>query len=625
MSVRIEKLRYPSPSEVTSTPTMSTIRLALDAGRTGRTGGDVGVLAGVRDPELLRDALLTAIDLRDSDLRYRGRDRTAYLAFLMKKGKKASAAIWEAQKAFLDAQYGDERELPRGLDPLLTVDPDEVSLEVFSRDESAYARLVLSSELLEVRNAALGTAPCDLSPAVVERIQRIRTYQPLDLELGTRLAPGPDGAGPLVRDVELPDEWLRGFLQVQSAAVLPAVTADLRAVDLYNLLYTLRVRKAKKAPRALRFELVPGARPRIVLEPWETTIECHGAPYAGTSPRVVRTYGRQRLLALARALPHVRGVRVHLLGPGLPAFWVLDLGGARLSVALTSWSESKWAGAASFDALMPGANDAGDAARAVAFLDERGPSSLGAVAGALGLDSEGARRALQRGCLRGQVLYDADRQVYRCRALLPEPVDDGAIRYGSPREALAHRLLGDPAGGAEAMGEVRVTKLHIVVGEGQQVEGDVFDRQVQRSFNPRFSLDLEGQVSDAWCNCATYLRSKLREGPCEHMIALYVHSKRQAAEAERSRTTPEGRKLVRAETRTLHQRRPDGGQTAYRVSLDDRTVRIAVQSGSAGQPLAAPRYVRTVYDADSEAREAYFARLDLLAAQGFVDTDAAGV
>jgi hypothetical protein len=173
------------------------------------------------------------------------------------------------------------------------------------------------------------------------------------------------------------------------------------------------------------------------------------------------------------------------------------------------------------------------------------------------------------------------------------------------------------------MGEVRVTKLHVVVGEGQQVEGEVVDRQLQRPFSPRFTLDLEGQVTDAWCNCPTYLRSKLREGPCEHMIALFVRSRRDAAEAERLRETPEGRMLVRAETRLLTRREGDGSRTEYRVSLDDRVVRFTVQAAPAGRPLGDPRHVRTWHDTDLEAREAYFARLDRLAAEGFIDTGAA--
>ncbi|MEQ1502247.1 MAG: SWIM zinc finger family protein [Myxococcota bacterium] len=614
MSSRVVTLRYPTPSEVESTPKASRLRLSLDV-PLGAGGSTIGFSGRVANAELFRDALLTAIDLRNSDLRYRGRDRTAYLAFLMKKGKKATAAVWEAQKAFLDAQYSEERTRPRGLDPIVTVDPDELSLEVFSRDESAYARLAFANDGFEGRAVAHGSAACDLPDAVVDRIQRLRTYQPLDLELGTALA-----GSPAPREIELPDDWLRGFLQVQSAATLPASVVSLGAIDLYDVLYVLRTRKAKQAPRALRFELVPGRRPRIVLEPWEIAIEGHGDVYRGSTPRVARTFGRQRLLALARALPHVKSARVHLLGAGLPSFWVLDLGAARMTVALTSWSESKWAGAASFDALIPTAADGGvDRVKlAIDALRTRGPLPLSALSETVGAPTAETRTALQRACLRGQALFDVDRQVYRPRALLAQPVDEAAIRYGSPREELAHRLLG---GGAE----IRVTKIHLVVGEGQQVEGEVVDRQLQRTFSPRFAVDVEGQVGDAWCNCATYLRSGLREGPCEHMIALFVHQRREAAEAERIRATPEGRRTIRAETRTLHRRDADGAQTSFRVSLDDRAVRIAKQQADPGQPFGEIRHQRTWFDSDVEAREAYFARLDSLAASGFIDTDAAAV
>jgi hypothetical protein len=90
---------------------------------------------------------MTAAAILESDLRYKGKDRTAYLAYLMKKGKKATAAIWEAQKAFLDNALSDDTKKTSALDPVLTVHPDEVSIEVFSRDESAYARLAFSNDL----------------------------------------------------------------------------------------------------------------------------------------------------------------------------------------------------------------------------------------------------------------------------------------------------------------------------------------------------------------------------------------------------------------------------------------------------------------------------------------------
>jgi hypothetical protein len=605
MTARVLVLEYPAASQVQATAKASDVRLALDTKR----GVHVGITGRVKDGELFRDALLTLNALMLSDLRYKGKDRAAYLAFLMKKGKKASAAIWEAQKAFLEGAYGDATPRPRGLDPIATVDPDEFSVEVFSRDESAYARLALSNDLFDDRTAAHGTTLADFSPAFVDQLERLRTYQAVDLDATTKLE---SAEAKTPRELDLPDEWLRGFLQVQSAAALPSVVAPLAAIDLYNILWVLRVRKAKKAPRALRFELVPGNRPRVVIEPWEIALECHGPAFTGKTPRIVRIFGRQRLLALSLALPHVQKASVHLLGAGLPSFWVLDMGLARLTVALTSWSESKWASAAAFDALMPREGDAKSVDKVVSILREKGPLPLQEIAGA-GQSTNDARSALQRAALQGRVLFDVSRNVYRPRALLADPVDEGTIRYGSAREAQAHRLL---------EGKVDITKIHMVAGEGQEISGEVDDKAMHREFSPRFFLDTEGQVKDAWCNCPVYMRSGLREGPCEHMIALRVLFQREQAEAERLRATPEGRKLVHAETRTFMRRDASGMQTTYRVSLDDKVVRIERQTASPGQPLGDARHQRLWFDTDKQARDAYFARLDDLENDGFIDTDA---
>jgi hypothetical protein len=599
-------LKYGAPSEVLASPRESTVRLALDANRT------VGLAGVVTNAELFRDALLTACAIRESDLRYRGKDRTAYLAHLMKQGKKATAAIWEAQKAFLESAYADATPRPRGLDPVFTVDPDEASLEVFSRDESAYARLAFANELFRDRAASHGSTLADLSPAFVEEVERIRTYQPLALDAGGK-------AGAVEREIDLGDDWLRGFLQVQSAATLPAVVAHLAPIDLYNVLYTLRTHKAKKAPRGLRFELVPGLRPVILVEPWEIALECHAEPFRGSAPRIVRLFGRQRLLSLARALPHVKEVRVHLSGPGLPSFWVLDMGLARITVALTSWSESKWAGATSFDALMPKTDDGASVPAVVRVLEERGPLALADVAAAASQTIEATRANLQRACLEGRALFDVDRGLYRPRRLLEAPVDPSRIRYGSPREAAAHRLLGD--GGAPTAG-VSITKVHTIAGEGQEISGEVDDRVARRTFSPRFTTDVEGNVRDAWCNCPTYQRSALREGPCEHMIALYVFERRERAQAEELRRTPEGRERVKAETRTLVRRDSLGAREEVRLSLDDRVVRIERRARGANEAEGGERFQRMWFDSDREARRAYFARLDDLAEKGFIDTDA---
>lgn len=604
---RVLDLAYPRSSEVVAPPHASTLALGLDGNR-----AKVAVRGRVNDPELFRDALLVAMELRQSDLRYRGKDRTAYLAYLMKKGQKATAAIWEAQKTFLESAYADAAPRPRGLDPVLTVDPDEISLEVFSRDESAYARLAFANELFEDRAVVHGTTLVESTPELLGQIARIRTYQPLSLDADQPAVPTVTGSA---RSVDVPDEWLRGFLQVQSAAMLPGAHVELAPIDLYNLLFVLRTHKAKKAPRGVRFELVPGQRPILVVEPWEITLECHGAVFEGSAPRVVRLFGRQRLLTLARALPHLVSVRVQLPGAGLPSFWTLDMGAARLTVALTSWSESPWASAASFDALLPAEADAvrtqSDAL--VRRLQSEGPLTLAQLAA--GGSPADTRAALSRAALQGRVLYDLDRGLVRPRLLLAEPIDPAQLRYGSTREEAAHRLL-------EEREAVQITKVHTAVGEGQEVHGEVVDKLVRRTFAPRFSVDLENNVREAWCNCPTYQRSGLREGPCEHMIALYVFDKRERVKAEQLRATPEGRKLVRAETRTLVRRDGLGAQEEVRLSLDDRVVRIERRQRGAQISGADERHSRMWFDTDLQAREAYFARLDELANKGFIDTEA---
>lgn len=601
-------LSYATRSHVSVDPAgPAHVQLALDPAR-----GTVGYRARVKSGALFRDAWLTAAQVLSSDLRYRGRDRAAYLAYLTKQGKKATKEIWEAQKQFIDSAFADETKATGVLDPVLTVDPDEISLEVFSRDESSYARLALGNEGFDGRQVAHGTTFADLSPALVEELDRLRAYNPVDLEAGVALAKKSEGEQ---RSIDVPYAWMRGFLQVQSAATLPAVSCELAPVDLYNLLFALRTRKAKKSPRALRFELVPGAAPRMILEPWELVIEGHAGPYKGTSPRVVRTFGRQRLLALARLLPHVKRARVQLTGAGLPVFWVLELThGATFTLALTGWTESGWSSAAAFDALMPG-QDAHDLATKVgALLRERGPQKLEQITAATHSTPAQARSALQLEALRGRALFDLAHETYRPRDLLAQAVDDAIIRYGSEREARAHRLLGD---GGPGEGEVKVTKLHDVAGEGVEIHGEVADKQAHRSYTPRFMLDLEGRTREAFCTCPTFRRAGMREGPCEHMIALRLTYARQRAKEEALRLTPEGRKTIRAETRTYVRRDAEGKETVFRVSLDDKLVFVRW-----GERHAEPRQQRLWYDTDKDARAAYFARLDALSADGFIDSDA---
>ncbi len=603
-AVRDVKVQYAGPSALQAQDGESRVTLALDGAR-----GPVGLRGRVAEPALFRDALMTAFDVLGSDFRYKRKDLAAYLAYLTKQGKKATKEIWEAQKAFLEQQLGQEEKPKQVLEPVLTVSPDEVSLEVFSADESSYARLSLASALFEQREAAHGSATLSVDEAFISRLERMRSWQPVALDASNQ-----DSLAGASATRQVPWAWLRNFVQVQSAATLPATVAELAPIDLYNLLFVLRTQAARKPPRGLRFELVPGAQPRLVVEPFDIVLECHGAPYTGPAPKVVRIFGRQRLLSLMRALPHVKSARVHLMGAGLPVFWALDFGPGRgsLTVGHTGWTDSGWSSASAFDALMPPASAELLAQRAHALLQERGPSRFEDLVAALGAQPREVRAALQLESLKGRTVYDLVRGEFRPRQLLDQPIDVAQIRFGGEREKLAHRLLGDEGAGQGA-GAVRLTKVHDLGSEGVELSGEVEDLEARRTFTPSFVLDPEGRVRGASCSCLHFKRTGMREGPCEHLLALRIFHQRRQLHDEEMRQTAEGRALIRAETRTLV-RRKTGQEVVYRVSLDDKLVQVQW-----GPRHAEPRQQRTWFDSDAQAREAYFERLDALTGEGFID------
>ncbi len=598
-AVRDVKVQYAAPSGLKAGDNRAEVTLGVDGSR-----GPVGLRGTVKAPALFRDALMTAFDVLGSDLRYKRKDLATYLAYLTKQGKKATKEIWDAQKKFLEQQLGNEEQPKHVLEPVVTVSPDELSLEVFSRDESSYARLSLPSSVFENREAAHGTATLNLDEAFVARFERMRSWQPVALEVTNR------GEPTAAQTKQIPWAWLRNFVQVQSAATLPGAVAELAPIDLYNLLFVLRTRAAKKPPRGLRFELVPGAQPRIVIEPFDIVLECHGAPYAGKTPRVVRIFGRQRLLSLGRALPHVKAIKVHLLGAGLPVFWTLDFGADRgaLTVGYTGWTDSGWSSASAFDALMPPASADALSEKAHGTLLTRGPTSFDDLVKALNAPAKDVRAALQLECLKGRVLFDLVKGVYRPRQLLDTPIDVSLIRYGGEREKLAHRLL-------DGAGTVKLTKTHDLGSEGTELTGEVEDLEARRTFTPGFTLDPEGRVRGASCTCLHFKRSGTREGPCEHLLALRLFHQRRQLHDEAARLTPEGRALIRAETRT-YVRRQGNKELVYRVSLDDKLVRVLW-----GPRNDEPRQQRTWFDSDSQARDAYFARLESLSSDGFIDAD----
>jgi hypothetical protein len=561
------------------------------------------IKARLAKPGVVRDALLAMGDILMTDLRFKARDRSDYLAYLLSKGKRATQAVWDAQKEFLEARYGEAVKEEAPLDPVLTVSEEGLSLEVFSKDESAYARLHLRAGVAYTAlEASAGTTHLELTEALLKSIGRMRSYRASTLEL----APLEGGRA---RELRVPYRWLRAFGQVQAASMLPAEHFDLAPIDLYNVLYTLRRQRAKKAPRALRYELIPGERPRIVLEPWDLVLEGTGGPFTGRRSMVVRTWGRARLAVLARLLPVAKRVRVGLVGPGLPAYYVVDFEEGSLTLALSGWTDSGWAGIATFDLLAPVAADEIFAKRVLELAGGAG-RTLDELAEAAGRDRAEVRQVVLAELTRGQLVHDLVTDRFQRRPLFAQPLEAERLRYRDRREEQAHRLLA-------VDGQVDLVKVHDLGEEGTAIEGTVEDRAAHRAFRPSFTLDREGSSTKAACTCTAFRRAGIKEGPCEHMMALRLLYARRQAALEKARGSEEGRRLIRAETRTLLRREKEGKATLYKVSLDDRQVLLRF-----GEPrsLDEMRLCRLLFGNAEEARSEYFARLAALEARGFIDT-----
>lgn len=496
--------------------------------------------AELAQPLRFREAISALHDIVIGDLRFKPKDHTAYREWLKRQAGEESrvrqaafahareeiearrAALelppdldaqfrrchrryWDARRAYADYLRKNDPELFRRLtpcDPVITVAPDVVFFECFSADESSYGCLTVERDAV-FRNASAvenGTTNVDYSWALYESFQQLRSYRgtrfhvdPSGFEVRTR-----GGGGIREEKIDLPESWLRGFLQIQAAMTLPTAKVTLDRESVYSVLAFLKRHKARKSPRALRFELDPGHPPILELEPFGRRVFSRGTRWEGNA-RVVRVWGRQRLLVLGRVLPIVEAVDVYLLGDGLPSFWVARMGEMRLTLGLSGWTVNDWTRASALDLMAPQAELKEDTVRVMA---EALAARHAMRETEFGGRPDVVRAGLYKLARLGQAIHDLPAGVVRWRRVMPPEI---AIERLVPEneEAAASRAL-----------HVKVTRdeklpngLRILVGTtgGQPIEA---------------LLDPDGIFRRAKCSCSHFFKGGLRKGPCRHLLAL---------------------------------------------------------------------------------------------------------
>lgn len=508
----------------------------------------------LRQNVAFREAISALHDVVVSDMRFQPKDKTAYKEWRAKQEEidwqivanqrqELAAKIqplqaelnqfyqrrserlkpyYRAREAFRRYVWQKELDIYFVFDPVITVHPDEVFFECFSVDESSYGRLGASYEVFKnINEFACGTTNVDYSAALYDEFQKVRSYKTTLLQVdpsGFEVQTTNEEAFKEVK-IDLPDSWVRGFLQVSSAMSLPATQFDLHPMDIHNMCFILRRHKEKKGPRSLRYHLKPGEPVRIIFEPWGTEIICHRSIYHGSQEQEIRVWGRRRLHILERLIPVAKKFTVHLLGTGMPSFYVADLGDMSFTLGLSGWSANDWSKSGNFDLMAPRA-DVDSWTQQLIFdaLRENWRETPDSLAQRLNLSRAAVLGALSAYTQAGRAIYDLNKQVYRVRELSREPLPMERLRFANEREEKATRFL--------SLNAVQITASNIDAAGAFTLQGNVNDKE--KSFNPCLTVDADERIIQAECNCNWHQQNKLYKGPCEHILALRMQYSRQS-------------------------------------------------------------------------------------------------
>jgi hypothetical protein len=214
------RYRYSGSSSVASTASSTGLSFAPD---TLREPTYFSGLLAKRVP--FREAISALHDVVISDQRFTPRDLTAYkewlksqedvwvgeaigdaaklkeridsiraeLSAMNKHSQSILGPFYEARSKYWKHIYKKNLDLWIVLDPVITVHPDELFFECFSRDESSYGKLSCSHNVFEsVNDFACGTTNIDYSDGSIRRVPedpRLQEDAIRDRPLGVR---GPD-------------------------------------------------------------------------------------------------------------------------------------------------------------------------------------------------------------------------------------------------------------------------------------------------------------------------------------------------------------------------------------------------------------------------------------------------
>lgn len=416
-----------------------------------------------------------------------------------------------ARRKYYDWLYQNDRDKWYVLDPVISVHQDAVIFEAFSLDESVYGRVSVPSQKLETRGKTeYGTTNIDFSQTLADELYRVRSYRPANLKVSyEKVEMATDLGSSLEKKIDLPETWVRGFLQVQSASSLEGVHFDLHSETVAEALAILDRKKEKIGPRSIRFIFEKGKPVILSIDPWN--IICTDREvYEGDFEGEIRIWGRRRMKVLKELLPLSDRIQVKLLGSGMPSYWSVSVDGHRFDIGLSGWTSNDWAAQANFDLLAStGQNSESNVHLAERIIKEKMVLTPTQLSQLISCSASEATTALQTLCKNGQAMYDYIKGEYRWRQLIQQE-----ITLQNPEEEERNQY---------AISLLKNNRVRLI---GKSEEGaNYLTVEGKHVFEPTLYLDKDGKVSKASCTCSHYKRNELRKGPCAHLVAAVLYLK----------------------------------------------------------------------------------------------------
>jgi len=432
---------------------------------------------------------------------------------LRAKRNEITKPYYKSQKEYFNYLYKRDYAAWLVLDPVITVHPDQVFFECFSKDESVYGKLSCGYDVFnDINEFKCGTTNIDYSQKLYNEFQKIRTYKDTEFKIDPKGFDVKTSGEDTYREVkiDLPDSWVRGFLQVSSAMTSDKVSFDLHTIDIANFISILKRNKEKKGPRAIKYILKPGQPIVAVFEPWNIEIECIQSIYKGNEEKEIRVWGRRRIQLLERLLPIADKFTVHLLGTGMPSFYIAHLANDMyFTLGLSGWTANDWAQSTQLDLLAPRVKVPATTMQTV-YLELRKNwfNTETKIAETLNIDALTVKQSLVTFTQAGKVIYDLKNEVYRIRELKREGIDIDSLRFSSETDKEAYTLVENGAvSNLRSNSKEDKTEVTALVGN---------------TYKTKVFINNDLQIIDGKCTCNYYYNNKMTKGPCEHILATRI-------------------------------------------------------------------------------------------------------